>query len=269
MIHLLQVKTPIKWPKTSIHLFCRVKNGVVMLSDCTGEYNNASVLPGERNITLFTVWLCPKKRREKQPVSLVDGNRGQSDCNVRHNYWSMATCRGCAASLTAPHGLLVAAQTMRTHQWCSSALKMSIIKFASWTNANYPAVRRNIAAVPCYICYNLLNMMVFLGKFTLFNTEISHLWIQQRLVYNVGLVVVKTEWGITPCVHLQSSPGPEQKLAEVTSGCFLVPLPVENLWAEPWSGLEQEVTGGIRAHNTSSISEWLQGPSVHLCWDIK
>lgn len=44
-----------------------------MLPDCTGEYNNASALPGERNITLFTARLCPEKRREKQPVSLADG----------------------------------------------------------------------------------------------------------------------------------------------------------------------------------------------------
>lgn len=44
-----------------------------MLTDCKSEYNNASTLPGERNITLFTALLCPKKQLEKQPVSLADG----------------------------------------------------------------------------------------------------------------------------------------------------------------------------------------------------
>lgn len=188
--HLLQVKTAVKWPKASIHLFITwMKNGVVMLPDCMGEYNNSSVLPGERNITLFTAPLCPEKQCEKQPVSLVDRDWGQSDCNVRHNYWSTATCRGCAALLTAPHGLLGAAQTTSTHQWSSSALKISIIKFATWTSAYDPAVRQNIAAVPCYIFYNLVNMVIFLDKHTFFNTETSTLWMQHQLLHNVALVV--------------------------------------------------------------------------------
>lgn len=87
----------------------------MMLPDCMGEYNNASALPGERSITLFTARRCPEKQREKQPVSPADGKQGQSDCNARDNYWSTATCRGCAALLTAPHGLLVAVQKTSTH----------------------------------------------------------------------------------------------------------------------------------------------------------
>ena len=47
-----------------------------MLPDCKSEYNNASALPGERNITLFTALLCPKKRLEKQPVSLARWDPG-------------------------------------------------------------------------------------------------------------------------------------------------------------------------------------------------
>lgn len=50
--------------------------GVVVPPDCTSEYNNASALPGERNITLLTARLCPEKQLEKQSVSLGDGMRG-------------------------------------------------------------------------------------------------------------------------------------------------------------------------------------------------
>lgn len=175
MIHLLQVGSYCETTQTTIHLcFFPVKNGVVMLPDCTGEYNNASALPGERNITLFTVRRCPGKRREKQPVSPADGNGGQSNCSARHNYWSAATCRGGAALLTAPRGLLVPAQTTSTRQRRSSALKMSIIKFGTRTSAYYPAVRRNIAAAPCNICWYLLNM-IFLGKRAFFHTNISNI----------------------------------------------------------------------------------------------
>lgn len=56
--------------------FFQMKNGVVVLPDCKSEYYNASVLPRERNITLFTALLCPKKQSEKQLVSVVDGNWG-------------------------------------------------------------------------------------------------------------------------------------------------------------------------------------------------
>lgn len=77
--------------------FFQVKNSVVMLPDCKSEYNNASSLPEERNITLFTALLCPKKQLEKQPVSLADGILGQSDCNASRNYQSRATCRGSVA----------------------------------------------------------------------------------------------------------------------------------------------------------------------------
>lgn len=98
------------------------------------------------------------------------GTGGQSDCSARHNYWSTATCTGCAALLTAPRGLLVAAQTTSTRQQRSSALKMSIIKFGTRTSANYPAVRQNTAAVPCYICCHSLNT-ILVGKGALLNTN--------------------------------------------------------------------------------------------------
>ncbi|KAK5913065.1 hypothetical protein CesoFtcFv8_002885 [Champsocephalus esox] len=74
--------------------------------------SSASPLPGERTITLFAARLCPEKRLEKQPVSLVDGIPGQSDCNARRNYESRATCRGstllstASARLHGQHGIL-------------------------------------------------------------------------------------------------------------------------------------------------------------------
>lgn len=92
------------------------------------------------------------------------GTGGQSDCSARRSYWSAATCSGCAALLTAPRGLLVAAQTTRTHQRCSSALKMSIIKFGTRTSARYPAVRRNTATL------HLLEM-IFVGEGAFLNTN--------------------------------------------------------------------------------------------------
>lgn len=152
-----------------------MKNGVVMLPDCTGEYNNASALPGERNITLFTATMS---REARWKTTCVTGgwDMDQSDCNVRPNYWSTATCRGCAALLIAPHGLLWScADSERTHQWSSSALKTRIIKFGTWTSAYDLAVRQNIATVLCYIVYNLLNIVTFLGKHPLFSTETSSL----------------------------------------------------------------------------------------------
>lgn len=64
-----------------------VKNSVVILPDCRSKYNDASLLPRESNITLFTAPLCPKKRLEKRPVSLAnDGSWIQSDGNARSNY---------------------------------------------------------------------------------------------------------------------------------------------------------------------------------------
>ncbi len=97
--YLLQDKSTVRRKEPGIHpfiffFFFQVKNSVVMLPDCNSEYNNASVLPGERNITLFTALLFPKKRLEKQPMSLTDGIWGRSDCNARSNYQSRATCRG-------------------------------------------------------------------------------------------------------------------------------------------------------------------------------
>lgn len=115
--NLLQDKSAVKWREPGVHSFFRqVKNSVVMLPDCKSEYNNASALPGERNITLFTALLCPKKRLEKQPVSLADGIWGPSDCNARRNYQSRATCRGSASlPKTVLHSPLTAAWTPQHH----------------------------------------------------------------------------------------------------------------------------------------------------------
>lgn len=65
--------------------FFEVQNSVI-LPDCKSDYSNASALPGERNITLFTAQLCPKKQLEKQLVSLAGGTWGQSDCNAQWSY---------------------------------------------------------------------------------------------------------------------------------------------------------------------------------------
>lgn len=101
-----------------------------MLPDCTGEYNNASALPGERNITLFTARLRPEKRREKQPVSGAGGGG-----------WGRAEAIQREAQLpeqpeAVQHHLLLppAVSELRislTHQQAPSALKMSRIKFAT------------------------------------------------------------------------------------------------------------------------------------------
>lgn len=72
-------------------------NSVVMLPDCKSEYYNASAVPGERNIALFTALLGPEKQPEKQLVSLADGNWGQSKCNAKFNYQHRATGAGSVA----------------------------------------------------------------------------------------------------------------------------------------------------------------------------
>lgn len=84
--------------------------------------------------------------------------------------------RLCSITYCSPRPSWSYADNEYTHQWSSSALKMSIIKFVTWTSAYNPAVRQNIVAVPCYIFYNLLNVVIFLGKHTFFNTETSSLW---------------------------------------------------------------------------------------------
>lgn len=117
--NLLRDESTVKQREPGFHsffFFFRVKNSVVMLPDCKSEYNNASALPGERNITLFTALLRPKKQLEKQPVSPADGIWRRSDCNARRNYQCRATRRGSVAlEQTALHSLLTAAWTAQHH----------------------------------------------------------------------------------------------------------------------------------------------------------
>lgn len=71
---------------------------VVIFPNSESESNNASALPGERNITLFTALLCPDTQLWKTArVTRRWDLAGQSDCNARRNYRSKATCRGSVA----------------------------------------------------------------------------------------------------------------------------------------------------------------------------
>lgn len=103
--------------------FPQVKNSVVMLPDCKSEYNNASALPGERNIRLFTALLCPKKRLEKQPVSLARWDPGPKwlQCEAQlSERGDMQRQRGITVNCSPqpPHGCM---NSTAPRRWCRGA----------------------------------------------------------------------------------------------------------------------------------------------------